>query len=104
MRSLDELDHATTRHRRQMLSVSPQSRKALSALAGLDRPATAREVADAARLDPSTASSVLGRLVGRLVSLEQPVKRPRKFMIDAELGEWLRAVKNSRRAAEQRKD
>ena len=75
---LDLVDEHTAYFKSHLESLPPQERRVYLALAELWKPATAREVADRARMETSKCSAQLRRLMGRGVVREEGGTRRRK--------------------------
>ena len=79
---LDLVDDHTEYFKSHLESLPTQERRAYLALARLWRPALAREIADLARLDSSSCSALLARLVRRgAVVIEGGSERQRRYYL-----------------------
>ena len=83
---LDLVDEHTEYFKSHLESLPPQERRVYLALARLWKPATTREVADLARLNTSTCSAQLKRLVQRgSVAIEGGTPRRRQYYLTERL-------------------
>ena len=83
---LDLVDEHTAYFKSHLESLAPQERRVYLALAELWRPATAREVAERARMETSKCSAQLRRLMGRgVVSDAGGTDRRRQYYVSERL-------------------
>ena len=83
---LDLVDEHTEYFKSHLEALPPQERRVYLALARLWKPATAREVADQARLDTNACSAQLRRLVERgVVAIEGGTPRRREYYLTERL-------------------
>ena len=79
---LDLVDDHTEYFKSHLESLPTQERRVYLALARLWKPATAREIADLARLDTNRSSALLARLVGRgAVTTERDTERQKRYYL-----------------------
>ena len=83
---LDLVDDHTEYFKSHLESLPTQERRVYLALARLWKPATAREIADLARLDTNRSSALLARLVGRgAVTTERDTERQKRYYLTERL-------------------
>lgn len=94
---LDLVDEHTPYFKSHLESLPPQERRVYLALAVLWKPATAREVADQARIETSKCSAQLRRLVGRgVVSDEGGTSRRKQYYVTERLYNLYYLLRRSR--------
>lgn len=94
---LDLVDEHTAYFKGHLESLAPQERRVYLALAELWKPATAREIADRARLETSKCSAQLRRLMGRgVVSNVGGTHRRKEYYVSERLYNIYHLLRRSR--------